>query len=434
MVRFANGSRGIAAVLLLAALLRAAMLWQFGGNLQRDVDDYRGIAANIVTGNGFSNPGTKLPTAYRPPLYPLLLSLVLSVGGGDLTIGVLQLLLGVVTVWLTFAVAKRLGLEERPAIIAAGLVAIDPLLLHNTTQVMTETLAATLAVAMLYLLCSDNQSTERIAVRVWLATGLVFGLCCLCRPTFWAWGVFLVGWAVPTITRDLRRRFGTRWWNQPTLLTIGIALVCAPWAIRNAIVMGRPILTTTHGGYTLLLAHNPVYYRDVVEQPWGTVWSGDSLRAWQQSLDYDMAHESPPVMGEVSRDRWMYQQARRVINGEFVMAIRSGLTLVGRLWNVVPLGDQAAVLPSIARWGIGLFYTATFLIMLLGLIRLRRDEWRRWWSAVALLLSFTAVHFFYWADMRMRAPFVPAIALLAARGMLILWNGFRRRRDVSYDA
>jgi len=37
--------------------------------------------------------------------------------------------------------------------------------------------------------------------------------------------------------------------------------------------------------------------------------------------------------------------------------------------------------------------------------------------APSLILSLTAVHAFYWSDMRMRAPLVPAIALLAASGV-----------------
>ena len=36
---------------------------------------------------------------------------------------------------------------------------------------------------------------------------------------------------------------------------------------------------------------------------------------------------------------------------------------------------------------------------------------------LALLISFTIVHSLYWADMRMRTPLAPAIALLAARAL-----------------
>ncbi|MFX9077435.1 hypothetical protein ABTN32_20465, partial [Acinetobacter baumannii] len=54
---------------------------------------------------------------------------------------------------------------------------------------------------------------------------------------------------------------------------IGTILTVSPWLVRNWLVFGVPILTTTHGGYTLLLGNNSVFTQDVVQQPWGTVWS-----------------------------------------------------------------------------------------------------------------------------------------------------------------
>ena len=44
------------------------------------------------------------------------------------------------------------------------------------------------------------------------------------------------------------------------LLAVTLVLVLSPWMIRNLLVFGEPVWTTTHGGYTLALANNPVYY------------------------------------------------------------------------------------------------------------------------------------------------------------------------------
>ena len=64
------------------------------------------------------------------------------------------------------------------------------------------------------------------------------------------------------------------------LLGMATVLTLAPWAWRNARVLGEPVWTTTHGGYTLALANNPVYYSDVLEGPPGTVWSGLHQAEW----------------------------------------------------------------------------------------------------------------------------------------------------------
>jgi hypothetical protein len=45
---------------------------------------------------------------------------------------------------------------------------------------------------------------------------------------------------------------------------------------------------------------------------------------------------------------------------------------------------------------------------------------------VLLCLSFTAVHTFYWTDLRMRAPLMPFVALVAAAGLA--WLTARRER------
>jgi hypothetical protein len=40
--------------------------------------------------------------------------------------------------------------------------------------------------------------------------------------------------------------------------------VLAPWAIRNQLLLGRPVLTTTHGGQTLLLALDLLVAADII--------------------------------------------------------------------------------------------------------------------------------------------------------------------------
>jgi hypothetical protein len=70
------------------------------------------------------------------------------------------------------------------------------------------------------------------------------------------------------------------------------------------------------------------------------------------------------------------------------------------------------------RWGIAIFYLLELGAAVLGLWRLRRDEWVVWWPLVLLVLSFALVHVVYWSNLRMRAPVEPVLALLAARGLM----------------
>ncbi|MCH7604219.1 MAG: hypothetical protein IIB54_15795 [Planctomycetes bacterium] len=120
---------------------------------------------------------------------------------------------------------------------------------------------------------------------------------------------------------------------------------------------------------------------------------------------------------EPQRDRWMSRRAWRNISdnpGSFLRACRLRLF---RFWNIVPQGSAGRAVSSPVLWMIGLFYSITGLGMLVGLIRFSRTEWQLWLPVIVLILSFTAVHLIYWSNMRMRAPLIPIVALLATRAV-----------------
>ena len=429
--------RALFAVLALGVALRLGILALQSEHLQHDTDAYLAIAGQFASGNGFAGIGGS-PTAYRPPLYPLLLAAVLALGGGTTAIGVVQVVLGALTVWLAYEIGRKL-VPGRGALIASGIVAVDPLLVQYTVFTMTEVLCAFL-VSLLLLV-----SYSRIEARRHLLVGVVFGLSALARPTMWSFGgLVLMYWIVARVVRHrgfLKGRLTGTVREVPWGLLIGTAVIVAPWGVRNLVVFGKPILTTTHGGYTLLLGNNPVFYREVVAAPWGTTWSHQSREAWRSSLDRKMAAHDPPIVSETEADAWMYRQARENITAEPGLFVRSCWLRFRRFWNIVPLeaavepirgawmqlcgragseewcGSTANGVVASVRWGVGGFYVLVTGGMVAGLVRLGRAEWRRWMPLVLLIASFTLVHLFYWSNTRMRAPLVPVIALLAARGV-----------------
>jgi CHASE2 domain-containing sensor protein len=113
----------------------------------------------------------------------------------------------------------------------------------------------------------------------------------------------------------------------------------------------------------------------------------------------------------------MNRSARRYIAEDPARALNAAATLWGRFWNVVPLETGNETRSPRVRIAIGVLYTALSVLVVIGLIRLLRADWRAWLPIVALIAGFTAVHALYWADMRMRTPLVPALGLLAARAL-----------------
>ena len=139
-------------------------------------------------------------------------------------------------------------------------------------------------------------------------------------------------------------------WRAPIVasgsLRVAIAAVLAPWAIRNQRVFGKPIITTTHGGATLLLANNPSFYEYLRSAPWGATWNGqqindeyENVQRLQSSL-VQGRNMTKLVMGfsidEVAVDREMYARAFKNIRAQPGMFLYACLVRMGRLWAVMP--------------------------------------------------------------------------------------------------
>ncbi len=332
--------------------------------------------------------------------------------------GGLQLLMGALTVGLTYVLGLRLGLGPA-SFLAAALVAVDPLLLRYTTFPMTETLATLLVVAFLLAVVAARL---RDTVGRQICAGVLFGLCALCRPTIWAYAglsllTFLVvrGWGRDRGTLDSWR---VPWWSIAAAL-----LVVSPWVLRNLASLGHPVLMTTHGGYTLLLGNNPQFYEEVVRQPWGTVWDGSQgggQAGWVEAVNREMDQEG--VTGEVARDRWMARRARAYIRAAPLMFARACLLRLTRFWSVVPTGADGDHIAPGVRGLVGGFYCVLFAGAAWGLVVIVRDRRWSWTPCLLMLAAFVAVHLVYWTNARMRAPVSPVIALLFAAGLASLWR------------
>jgi hypothetical protein len=386
-----------------AAILVRQTMWRLNTkDFDADPDGYRRIAETFNEYGMYgvqpaSAPGPQ-PTAFRPPLYPLLVAACCLFEGGEMSLlGAAQVVLGAATVALTFWLALTWGLPRRGAVLAAAFVTFDPILLKQSVLVMTETLAAFLAVASLCLLTAlGNRPTLARS----FATGACLGLCVLCRPTFLIWAeICAVG--LLSIVPGSRRRLAIG-----AMFVLGLALLLSPWVVRNYRVFGRPIATTTHGGFTLWLANNPYFFAHLRKQSWLTPWPGPNTE---------------PPTNEVERDREHYAQARAAIRAEPGMFLAACCYRLTRLWGVCPMATDPAE-SEVHRWLRYLVaggYALELALAAFGAACVVGRDWLKspWLWGLLLVLSFTAVHTFYWTDMRMRAPLASVIALAAAAAL-----------------
>jgi hypothetical protein len=430
----------VVSLLLATALVRGGAALGMFHNLRQDPDGYRNIAHHLLAHGIFArdvggeqNPA---PTAFRPPLYPFLLAA--TAGGNNAipsrNVAILQFVLGLAIVWLTLLLAQQFHLGAW-GFLAAALIALDPILLNQATLVMTETLATFLSVLCLWLLARFHRAptTTRAAL-----AGAALGLAILCRPTFLPWFLpvaLLVLWISPG------------WRSKVTHLValVGcLALVLAPWTIRNYQIFGKPIATTTHGGYTLLLGNNESYYSWVRQGKPIAAWDARSLARKNGSSNAvgERQEVRSAPQAELDYDAACYEEARRTIGQNPAMFVALSAYRVAQLWSPLPNLTKANTsgLRRKLRYPVAAWYTGVFALALVAgfygvaqsLSSNRLAGWLNspWLYGLALCLVFTAVHSVYWSNLRMRAPLMPFIACASAAGAAIVRRKLRPQRSV----
>lgn len=394
-------------------------------DLTIDRDAYLGIARNIRTGNGFCSPDTITPTAYRPPVYPLLVALFELVCTEPYAVAMLNIVAGIATVagvwvlvgqwWSNSPLWKR--------VLAGVAIAIDPLLLRYTAQPMTECVFTALTVWSLVGISGlvldrnwtdvphkDAQPQRSATALSPLATGILAGAAILCRPTLLPFVGLMTVWLGGRLLRRERWRHAPEWVSVGNFV-LGWGLLLGVWVARNQIVMGHPILTTTHGGYTLLLGNNPVFYREVARQPWGTVWQHESLTAWQASLAEELGHEDGPKVDEVTADRWHLREATHAMHDDPDGFHAAVAYRIRSFWSLAPRGPEAS--SRVFRGIVSMWYATLFLFAAIGFIRPGLQQHPAVLLGGLLILSVATLHLIYWTDTRMRAPLHPVFAVLA---------------------
>jgi len=359
---------------------------------------------------------------------------------------------------LTGLLAKRIG-GLQAGLIAGLWVAADPLLVWQSTQIMSETAAVFFVGVTLF--CGFQASKSKNLAWTFL-TGTAAGITALTRANLLPWSLLVpgllgfvrqLGESGP-FTRDKKREQTTHHSEQtkgsfqslPRLSGskvrfreviktsligyVGLGSVLFPWVLRNRLVLGHWIFGTTHGGITFYLANNDYFYDHLREHKPLRAWKSEAfITAWQQAV------EQHPGLDEAQQDRLAYRLAGETIARRPQEFLQSCLWRVLWLWTPFPPAELSEALTGgvLAVWAVGGFYILQYGCAIWGIrIALRKRINSRetpqilWFllSGAALALVLTAVHAFYWSNMRMRAPAVPVFACFAALPLtqLRLWS------------
>jgi 4-amino-4-deoxy-L-arabinose transferase-like glycosyltransferase len=229
---------------------------------------YHEVANRLADGGGYASDhvlvsthggGGVLVTAEHPPGWPLLLSLssLLGANGWAAHRLVQSAVAGVAVIALGLLGRRVAG--ERVGLLAAGLGAAYPMLVWTDGSLMSETLYGLWVAAILLL---AYELLEHPSAGRGLALGAVVGLAGLTRVEGF---LFLPLVGLPAAWLAGRRRSRTM-----ALMCAAVALVAAPWTIRNWSVFDRPVFGSTGQGIVLAGANCSPTYR-----------FGEELGTWQ---------------------------------------------------------------------------------------------------------------------------------------------------------
>ena len=390
---------------------------------------YHITAQQIAAGDGVTRlDGT--PTAVWPPLYPALLAPLYLITHASLLAGkLLNAFFGVLTTALVFDVGRRLS-GRRAGLLAAALFAACPDDLFFSNFVMSEAAFAALFMANVWLFTVLQGRRPLPGPAAWLGLGIAAGIATLTRGIALAWlAVPIAIWLVAV--RPLRAVALRAAWA-----FLGLALVIAPWTIRNLVLMDYPILVASSLGRTLAHAHSPyetggpslksfVYRRQIqkrfehLPQPRMEV---ELMRAYTQlSLEYMAGHPGHELRILPNRVRNLFRHGH------------AGLD-IGR--PRLPSGEPKPFFGPLRHGAIAGFADLYFyVLLLLGLAGLPRPFTTGNRSALVVPLGLAYFTFFHLvvfpADPRYHHPMLPLLALSA--GALLAAFG-PRRRDPAGDA
>jgi 4-amino-4-deoxy-L-arabinose transferase-like glycosyltransferase len=356
--------------------------------------EFHTLARQLAAGQGYVEPlflaPAHLPTADKPPLYPLLLAAPGLFGATSVTANrVTSSVIGATLVIALGLLGRRVA-GPRAGLVAAALGAVYPALVTFGGGVRSESLYAPL---LAFTLLAAYRLRDRPGYARAALLGVIVGLATLTRSE----AVVLVVLA-PIAAAGVRRR-------ALAVCVVACLLVLSPWLARNWVTLGTPVLSTNAGGLIYGSNCERAYYTDLT----GTWACYPPLRATRSLNEVQLASRLARRGLRYARDH-----AARV---PAVVAVR--LLRTWDLWSPWGASRLEAVIddsnPAVERAGVIVFYLVLALAIVGAVSVAQRGAGLAVLIVPVLLASFTGM--LAYGTSRFRVP--ADVALLTLAGVAI---------------
>ena len=390
----------LAACVAAAALLPAAYAARFpargeaAGTPYPSEDSYAVIAANFADHGALLGEDGK-PTAHREPVYPMLLGAAFKVLGKNYPAEVaLNLPLNALMVYALFRTGAAL-FGELTGLAAAAVAALYPTFIYYASRPRRETLLTLLSIACVAALARAHR---RGGAKDAALAGAVNAVTALANTTFLPFGLLAPAgflWLWRQEPKKALARAGLYW--------IVLAVVYAPWPLRNYAVFHRWIAGTAGAGGTVF------YINQLVPSELG------GLPEEKKIVHGDPVYQQSQGLDPIDVDRYFWKAGMARVRAEPLRFLELALKrFFIDEWRVVPRARPYESSYGLVRWTALLSDGWIIPLGLLGLLffwRLRPPESA--WIAL-LLLSYNAVYAALFSILRYRVPMMPWVILFCA--------------------
>jgi 4-amino-4-deoxy-L-arabinose transferase-like glycosyltransferase len=371
--------------------------FQFGWEMGR-------IARALVMGRGYADPffAPSGPTAWCPPLYPLLLAGVFKIFGiySGLSAWVILTINSVFSAFTAVAVYEigERSLGRNVGVWSGWIWALYPAAMQYAVHWIWETAVTTCLLSVVLVLAlrvrgigEDAPPSGRRKTVLWAVFGVLWGCIALLNPSLL---IFLPACGLWMLWGDRRDIFPGL--GRPVLAAVLCAACIVPWIWRNWVVFHTFVPMRSNFGAEL--------YASSLESNDGFPWGG-TISIYPATPDQQRYRE----MGEVAFCKERGEMAKAIFRahpGRFAEYARKRVYF---FWIGVPHPIDGKLLTEVFR---ELNYS---FLSLSGLFGLGLAMWRRRPGAVLYVSSFLLIPIVYyfvtvWA--RMRSPLEPLICVL----------------------
>lgn len=379
-------------------LLRAYVIAHMRSmGLFADMQEYHDRAIHLL------QTATLTPDAFRVPLYPIFMAGIYALTGPELVVvRMAQAVLGSITIVLTYVAARRV-VSARGALFAAFIVAFYPALILYSAYTMAETLFTFLALLALVLWLSPHVWTG-------LAAGLVVGLATLTRSVGLAvvGGILLAEIVSMARRRTMPERLAI---VRSALFVVGLTVALAPWVQRNYAIYQRFVPTDTSSGFNALIGNYP----GATGRHPGIPAVEAAAREYWSAARNDL--ERSDIGMRVARDYTVENPVRALRLAFFKIAYLFGVEGREHAWGYSYHLQGRRTATVVWVWGVAIIVSFPIL-MTLASIGMWRPGITQSPAAVVILCilaTATTLHVASFGDTRFHLPWVPLLAVLAAR-------------------